>query len=114
MIRRPVQKQDHERILFAQLVHVRQKVFRIAVGFLPEQLRPVIGQSAEQNAAAVRARSQHYWPAALDRPHFAKLHVVNENAFVLNYGSPLDFVKTRQVGRVFFKNALRSLSFEWA
>ncbi len=62
----------------------------------------------------MRTRRQQDGFGSFDDPDFADFYVVDEDAFVLDDDPPLGFVKTRQVGRVFFKNFLRSFSSEWA
>lgn len=114
VVRRAVQKQDHERVLASQLVQVRQEVFCVAVCFLAEQLRSVICQGAEHDGSLVRTGRQNYGFGSLDDPDFTDFYVVDEDAFVLDYDAPFGFVKACQVGRVFFKNFRRSLSLECA
>ena len=107
-----IQKQNHEEVLPMQLFQVLQKIVFVPVGFQTKQLRPIVRQRAVRDSSPMRTRRQNDGFTSLNDPDFTDFYVVDENAFVLNYDAPLFFVKTCQVGRVFFKNFLRSLSLE--
>lgn len=113
MIRRAIQKQNHQRVFGAQLLQVLQKIILVPIPFQTEKLGSVVCQSAKTHGSPVRARRQHDGLRASDNPSFLDAHVVDENALVFDYDAPR-LSDACQVGRVFFKNSLRSRSFECA